>query len=154
MTDSSVQTSASAAAIAAVTRRSAETKDIIRIIELSTMGALMPQGQAESIRARMLANKVQVRQLTNTREFGPWTGVSGFIDSCMSVRYVDAATLPIGVELVVFDNVVALYRMRPRPWVVVIEDAAVAAQHKALFDTVWNRAEELALQADGSSVRR
>jgi hypothetical protein len=147
-----VHSSNSIAEIIGISRRSAETKDGIRIIELSSLGDLIPKDEAESIRRQLLARKVPVKQLTNHAQFGPWTEVKDFIETCMRVRFIPAAELPIEAELLLFDDVVAVYRAQPEVSVLIIEDKAFAAQQKSLFDMAWAKAKALELAADGSSA--
>lgn len=147
-----VQVSHNVRDIEAVTLRSTAAKDGIRIIELSSLEDVIPMKQAEHMRQLWLDNKVQVKQLTNLRKFEPWTEVKEFVDACMNVRFVPRAVLPIDVEVLMFDNVVAFYRVKPSVEVVIIENAAFAAQQKALFDSFWQIADPVQLRQDGSTT--
>lgn len=138
--------------IVAITQRSAGAKDGICIMELATMDRLMPMVDAEAIRAKMLANKVTVRQLTNLWRFKPWTKVKGFVEACMEVRHIDMATIAIETEVLIFDDIVALYRTQPEVCVAVIQDPAFAAQQKAVFDAIWQVSHPLTVTPDGSTV--
>ena len=148
----SVKVSSNIQDIIEVNRRSAMTTDGIRIIELSTLSNIIPKEVAESVRRSLLERGVRVKQLTNQKAFQPWTNVKGFVDTCLSVRYVSAEVLPIQAEVLVFDNTVAIYQVEPEVSVTIIEHPAFAAQQKALFDNFWNIATKASLNSDGSTT--
>jgi len=135
-----------------VNQRSVDAKTDICIIELSSLGDLIPSSEAEAMRQGWLDRNVRVKQLTNITVFEPWTAVDDFIESVMCVRYVPGSVLPIHAEMLVFDDVVAFYRVNPEVSVLVIEDADFADQQRALFGAVWEGAEPVMLQPDGSTA--
>ena len=135
-----------------INTRAAQTTDQIRIMELSSLGQLIPLETAEAIRCSLRDRKIRVHQLTNQRTFETWTKVEGFVETCMDVRYVSAEVLPIQTEVLLFDDVVAIYRIEPDVSVTIIENAAFAEQQKALFDNFWRIASPLALNEDGSTT--
>jgi len=147
-----VLTSNDLADIARVTARSTKSKNDIRIIELSSLEKVIPLDKAERMRQKWLDNGIQVKQLTNLRGFEPWTEVKDFVDKSMSVRFVPRDVLPIDMEVLMFDDVVALYRVQPMVEVVIIENAAFADQQRALFDSFWQIADPVQLRHDGSTT--
>ncbi len=152
MTNPTIHKSNSIKDIIEITKRSTQTNDVVRISELSSLGDIIPIKTAESFRREWLRNEVSIRQLTNKRSFEQWTEVNGFVDACMDVKYVPGDILPIHTEVLVFDDVVAFYRVEPEVSVVIIEDTAVAQQQKAYFDSFWCIANTLSLRADGSTT--
>lgn len=139
--------------IITVSQRSAEAKTEIRIIELSSLGDLIRSEEAEAIRVELRDQGIKVRQLTNEKQLGAWTSVDGFIEACMNVRYVSSKILPIKAEVLIFDDTVAIYRVKPEINVLIIEDIDFANEQRALFDAVWEHAEQLDLHTDGSTRR-
>ncbi len=135
-----------------VNARSAKSKNGIKIIELSSLGEIIPFGEAEKIRKMCLENNIQIQQLTNRTSFGPWTQVKDFIEQCMGVRCISSETLPTKVEILLFDDTVAFYQIKPDVSVVVIENADFATQQRTIFDIIWKLGSELTLQADGSTL--
>lgn len=148
----SVKVSSQVEDIIEVNRQLASTHQKVRIMELSNLGDLIPFSIAESIRRNLLKNKVQVKQLTNQRVFEPWTKVKGFVQECMDVRFVSEDILPIHTEVLIFDNTVAIYQVKPAISVTIIEHEAFATQQKALFDNFWNIATPSAINTDGSTT--
>lgn len=150
--NTSVFTSTDIQDIESVTLRSTYSKSGIRIIELSSLDDVLPFKKAEVMRGKWLKNNIQVKQLTNLRGFEPWTEVKGFVDGCMNVRFVPKDVLPINMEVLMFDDVVALYRVKPSVEVIIIENAAFAIQQRALFDSFWQIADPVQLRQDGSTT--
>jgi hypothetical protein len=148
----SITTSTDIKDIININQRQVEARDGIRIMELSSLGDIIPFKTAETIRRKLLKQGVKTKQLTNHRSFESWTNVQGFVEMCMDVRYVASETLPIEVEIVMFNDVVAMYQVEPEVSVTVIEYAAFAAQQKALFDNFWKIANKLDLDDDGSTT--
>jgi len=137
--------------IISINQRSTYAKSEICIIELSTLGELIPSVEAEAMREEWKSRKIQVKQLSNMQNFEPWTDVGGFIETCMSIRQVNDDVLPIKAEVLVFDDVVAFYRVKPELSVLVIEDEDFANQQRALFAAIWEKAKPLILKSDGST---
>ena len=145
-----ISRSCSLSDIIAVNKRSVDAKTDIRIFELSTLNNLIPAHEAEAMRMDWRDRGAQVRQLTNCDTFEPWTDVPGFIESCMHVRYVSDSVLPISTEVLLFDDVVAFYRVLPNISCLIVEDAEFAKQQQKLFDLVWDKARPVNLKPDGS----
>lgn len=148
----SVKISSDIQDIVSINRRQVEAVDGIRIIELSSLNDVIPFEAAESIRRSLFKSKIKTRQLTNHRSFESWTNVTGFVEECMDVRHISEEVLPIEVELLIFNDVVAMYQLKPEVSVTIIEHAGFAAQQKALFDNFWNMADRLDLENDGSTT--
>ncbi len=148
----SIKTSADVEDIITLSRRSAEAKGDVCLLELGSLDDIIPLDEAEVIRQAFLANGTKVRQLTNQTRFDAWTEVDGFVERCMQVRHLAARELPIRLEMLLFDDVVALYRVEPEVSVTIIQDADFAAQQRALFDAAWANAEPLQFSGDGSTV--
>ncbi len=151
-TSTSVSLSDNIGDIIEINRRSALTKNPIRIMELSSLSNIIPEKTAEEIRKILLANKVKIMQLTNQRVFEPWTKVKGFVETCMNIRYVPEDILPIQAETLIFDDTVAIYQVEPKVSVTIINHAAFAAQQKALFDNFWKIALPTSVGSDGSTT--
>ncbi len=135
-----------------INRRQVEAQDGIRIMELGSLSDIIPFKMAETIRQKLLKQAITTMQLTNHRSFKSWTNVAGYVETCMDVRYVSPDILPINVEIVMFNDVVAMYQIEPEVSVTIIEHAAYAAQQKALFDNFWKIADKLDLGDDGSTT--
>lgn len=147
-----VQVSNDISDIVAINREQAKAVDGIRIIELSSLSDIIPYRTAEAIRRNLLRNSINVKQLTNHRVFEKWTNIDEYIEKCMDVRYISQEFLHINTELLIFNDVVAMYQLEPEVLVTVIRNANFAEQQKALFDNFWHVADKLELNEDGSTT--
>lgn len=136
-----------------ITKRQARSKTEVCIFEISKMDDLMTYDRAEAIRSEFVDNGTKVRQLSNYRRIGKWTDTEGFTD-LMSIRYIDPEVLTIGDEIVVFDDMVAMYRLQPNAWYHEVRDESFAQTIRNLFNNVWVSSEVLVLGEDGSTYAK
>jgi hypothetical protein len=107
-------------------------------VELSTLDGLMDKETAESIRSEIIRKDISVRQLTNLSEiYGDWTRFSKELQELMQIRYISTEIFDIQNEILIFDNVVAMYRIEPEVYYVEIEDIHYANMMRAFFDNLW-----------------
>ncbi len=137
--------------IVEVNRRSVVSRTDIRIIELSSLSDLIPSEEAEEMREAWRDHKIKIKQLTNQIRFEPWTDIEGFIEHSLEVRQVTPAILPIKAEVLVFEDVVAFYKVQPTVNILIVEDVDFANQQRALFDAIWNQSQPIELYEDGST---
>lgn len=148
----SVKVSSNIEDIININRKLAFTKEKVRIMELTSLSDLIPFSTAEAIRRSLLKHKVKVMQLTNQRVSEPWTKVKGYVETCMDIRYIPEDVLPIHTEVLIFDETVAIYQIKPEVAVTIIEHQAFAAQQKALFDNFWLIATPTSVNSDGNTT--
>lgn len=134
-----------------VTKRSASAKTGLCIYELGAMSDLMPMARAEEIRQSFVSSKTMVRQLTNHRHLDAWTSVEALPMTLQQIRTVDEHLCDIVNEIVIFNDVVATYRMTPDAFYEEIRDQNYADMMRAMFDSVWNMSEVMLLGAGGSA---
>lgn len=122
-----------------INRRSAESKTGISIIELSMLDGLMDKETAESIRQSIITKKVPVRQLTNLSEiYAEWTQFARELQELMQIRYISQELFDIQNEMLIFDDIVAIYRVEPDISYIEIEDPSYASMMRTFFDNLWN----------------
>ena len=122
-----------------INRRSAESKNGISIIELSMLDGLMDKETAESIREAITSKKVPVRQLTNLSEiYAEWTKYTKEFQEIMQIRCIPKEMFDIQNEILIFDDVVAIYRVEPSISYIEIEDSSYASMMRTFFDNLWN----------------
>jgi hypothetical protein len=122
-----------------VNRRSAKCKTGISIIELSMLDGLMDKDTAESIRSEIIAKNIPVRQLTNLSEiYADWTRFTKELQELMQIRCIPTEIFSIQNEILIFDDIVAMYRVEPEIYYVEIEDANYASMMRDFFDNLWN----------------
>jgi hypothetical protein len=118
-----------------VTLRSAHSKEkVVRIYELSDMNSVIQnEKESEVLRSAFLQNKVQIKQMTNFDKIMNFTKNSEFIDTCMSFRFIPPSSLTITDEILLFDDIVAIYNPSQSKYIE-IKDQAFANMQKELFD--------------------
>jgi hypothetical protein len=135
-----------------INRRSAQAKTGISIIELSMLDGLMDSETAESIRKEIFSNQVTVRQLTNLREiYSDWTEYSEELQKIMQIRYIPQYLFDIQTEILIFDDIVAMYRVEPEVYYVEIEDTHYSQMMRLFFDNLWNASEVMTWWIGGSA---
>lgn len=120
----------------------AKSKELC-IIELWDMGDLFDYSQVESIRKEFLKNEITVRQITNTSSLTKFTENSDFVNKVMSFRYIPKNVFLIKKEIIVFDNIVAMYDTKE---ICIIENTDFSAMQKSLFETLWEQSNSPSLE--------
>lgn len=135
-----------------VNRRSVNCKTGISIVELSMLDGLMDKETAESIRSEIISKNIPVRQLTNLSEiYGNWTRFSKELQDLMQIRYISTEIFDIQNEILIFDNVVAMYRVEPEVYYVEIEDVNYANMMRDFFDNLWRVSQAMIWGVGGSA---
>ncbi len=135
-----------------INRRSANSKTGISIIELSMLDGLMDKDTAEIIRQSIIHNKVPVRQLTNFSEiYSDWTVFSRELQELMQIRFVGRDVFDIQNEILIFDNIVAMYRIEPDVSYIEIEDSSYANMMRSFFDNLWGISQAMLWWIGGSA---
>ncbi|MBN1374189.1 transcriptional repressor [Candidatus Dojkabacteria bacterium] len=123
-----------------VTWNSSKAKGILRIFEINEMSAFLNYDFCEYTRLEFVKNKVQTHELTNEPAIEGWTNVTEMVKNYWQLRYVDPNELSMGVEILVYNNVVALYNyVDGEIFCVEIYNARLAKMQKQIFDFIWTR---------------
>lgn len=137
--------------IYAVNLRSASSRSGICICELHSLDKLVGMKRAEAVRCKLLENKVKTRQLTNLRVLSEWTGLDDFVAQTMEVRFIPKSTFTISYEILVFDDVVAIYRTLPEISYLEIKDITHAKATRQLFEALWLQAKNMTPKNSGAA---
>ena len=98
----------------------------------------MSYEEAEAFRSELLVKNIRCREISNEL-FHDYTGVTGFHEKVMEVRYIDPAKLSINREVLIYNDTVAFYQTRDEePYGVEIIDPAFALQQRQLFELLWS----------------
>ncbi len=121
-----------------ITLLSANAKDKeIFIFEKGNLSDLIPKEKAEELRKKFLVNKVKVKQITNHYNLKEFSRNNDFIDMIMSFRYVPKNIFDIRYEILIFDNIVAIYDEKE---MLIIKNKIFAKNQKQLFLSIWDQA--------------
>lgn len=140
-------------AIVDVSLRSASAKEV-NTFELGTLNDLLTQEQAELIRAEFVKHKTPIKQITNLRKFTSWTDNAELTQQNLSVKYVFPDIFLIQDEMLIFGDIVAIYRLKPDPFYVEIHDKMHAESMRRFFLNTWKTGDTLLLSEDGSTFTK
>ncbi len=131
-----------------ITWNSTRTRDPLRIFERSSMNAFMTFGFAEKIREEFVENDVHVRQLTNSIHLEPYTKNAEHVRR-MESRYLNPKEMEIIFEMLIYDDVVAIYNYTDEDkFGVEIYNDKLARTQKQLFDFIWNKSRKMKIIND------
>jgi len=139
-----------------VTWNSTNVVGIFRIFELAQdMTAFTDFGFSERIRMEFVrrGKLKELRQITNIKKFGPWTNISEFVKLC-KFKYIDPKLLDMRTEIVIYNNIVAMYQYKKRDvFCVEFNNEDLADMMKNLFDFVWAGGKEMKIYDERGSAR-
>jgi hypothetical protein len=102
------------------------------------------RGFAELARKEFVSNKVDVHELTNESSFSGWTNVVELVEKFWNVRYISKSELEMDFEMLVYNDVFAMYNeIEGEIFGVEIHNEKLAKMQKQIFDFIWGKAEEM-----------
>lgn len=113
----------------------AEDREVF-IFEKGNMSDFIDKIKAEKIRKNFLKNNIKVKQITNTPTLSKFTESDEFVNKVMTFRYVPKDIFTIENEILIFDDIVAIYNKNE---LLIIEDKKFANNNKQLFASVWDQ---------------
>ena len=132
-----------------VNARSARATEI-NIFELETLNELVSKDAAEQIRKEFAKFDTPIKQIANFRKFTSWTA-NAKVAQNLAVKFVPPETYKITNEILIFDETVAVYRVKPDPFYLEVTDLAYADSMRNLFRNVWDLGDSLLMASDGST---
>ncbi len=128
-----------------VTWNSTKAKDEIKIYEVaSTMDAFLDAKFSEKVRAELLLNHVNVKQLTNQPKIPKFTGIKNHVKYFWEPRYLNPKDLKIQFEVLIYDDVYAMYSYEQNDiFCVEIYNTHLAEMQKQLFNFIWKKAKKM-----------
>ncbi|MDD3301912.1 MAG: hypothetical protein PHN31_00010 [Candidatus Gracilibacteria bacterium] len=126
-----------------ITLESANSKDKeIYIFEKGNMGDLVGYEDAEKLRKVFLKNNIKVKQITNEENLISFSDNKEFIEEVMSMRYVPQNKFFIDYEILIFDDIVAVYDTKE---LLVIKNERYARIQKSVFMNYRNNGKEISI---------
>lgn len=129
--------------------REARSKTEVLIFEIGKMDDLMPLAQAEEIRQAIKDNKIRIRQLSNYERINKYTEVKDY-EQLIQLRHIDEDIFKVSSEIVIFEDTVAIYRIKPSVTYLEINDSGYADMMRSLFESVWKVSDVMVLGMGGS----
>ena len=109
----------------------------IYIYEISNLSDIIGFEKAEILRGEFLKNKIKVKQITNNPVIPKFTYNNDFSEKLMDFRYVSKNIFEIRDEILIFDDVVAIYNTEPKIKLLIIKNEDFAKNQKQLFINLW-----------------
>ncbi|MPM55683.1 hypothetical protein SDC9_102480 [bioreactor metagenome] len=109
----------------------------IYIYEISNLSDIIGFEKAEILRKEFLKNKIKVKQITNNPVVPKFTDNDDFLRKLMDFRYVPKDIFEIKDEILIFDDVVAIYNTEPKIKLLIIKNKDFAKNQKQLFINLW-----------------
>lgn len=138
-----------------VTWNTTKATGILRVFELATMDTFLDFDFCERVRIEYGRRGLkESRQLTNQSMIHPWTNVEEFVN-IWQCRYIDPKDIELQMEIVVYNDVVAMYQYKEKSiFCVEIYNKDLAETQKHFYDFIWNQAKTMkVLNAQGEAVR-
>jgi len=138
-----------------VTWNSTQAVGILRVFEaVNDMAAFLDFDFSERVRIEFVKKGLKSsQQLTNYAKINPWTNIEEFVHR-WECRFVNPKEFRIETEILIYNDVVALYQLRNDDiFCVEIENSTNAEMQKGLFDYVWKRAGQMQKRGERGEVR-
>jgi len=135
-----------------ITWNSTKAKDELLIFEIKDMSAFLDYGFCEKVRMEFVRNKVKVKEITNHKSLPAWTDIHEFVRKFWSCRYISPVKLKMKFEILVYNNVLAMYNFKDSDvFCVEIYNESLAEMQKQLFEFLWDSAQEMKIGKGGKA---
>lgn len=108
----------------------------VYIFEKWDMSDFLSIEESEFLRQKFLDNNIIVKQITNNYKFNKFTKNSKFINNVMQFRYISKDIFKINYEILIFDNITAIYNKKE---ILIIENNLYTENQKQLFFAIWEQ---------------
>lgn len=133
--------------------RQAHSSTEVLVLEVGTMNDLMPVSNAEEIREALKLNNIKIRQLSNYQLNNQYTNVVNY-GANIRAKYIPKEVFEVKNEIVIFENTVAMYQVKPSVNYLEISDPAYAQMMRELFDNLWKASDTMIMIKGSSSKAR
>lgn len=127
-----------------VTWNSLRARRELRIMEVSeNMTAFLPPEFSEKVREEFAIRKTHIKQLTNQPRIHAFTKIVHHV-RLWEARYIDPKELTIKSEILIYNDIMALYHyLNNDIFCVEIESADLARMQTQIFDFIWSHAKSM-----------
>lgn len=137
-----------------VTYNSLKAKDELLTYELSTLNAFLSESESEKLRERFVQNKIHIRTLTNSVKMAAWTDVTEMVKHYWEMRHLDPHGNPFQFEILIYNNVYAMYRYTgDEIFCVEIYSQELADMQRQLFEYLWAVAKKFKVLDDHGTAK-
>jgi sugar-specific transcriptional regulator TrmB len=98
---------------------------------------------SEKVRKELVKRRIQTRQITNFKKIPKFTQTAGFT-KYWTPKHIDPKTLKLSYEVLIYNDVVAMYNVRAsNVFCVEIHDKYLAKMQKQMFNFVWKQSGDM-----------
>lgn len=128
-----------------VTWNSLRAQKYLRIYEVGQdMTAFLDPKFSEKVREELVNRQITTLQLTNKKHILPYTKVPRLAKEFWEVRYLDPKKLALNFEMLVYNDVLALYNFQKEDqFCIEIHNQNLATTQIQLFDFIWQTAKKM-----------
>ena len=114
---------------------------LLRVFEMEHLDSFLAFDFSESVRRKLIENKVFTRDLTNKKELPGYTDVTELIEKYSEFRYINPDKLKINFEVLIYNDIYATYTYKDKKiFCVEIYNEQLAQMQKQIFDFIWEQA--------------
>ena len=117
---------------------------LLRVFEMEHLDSFLSFEFSESIRRKLVENKILTRDLTNKKQFPGFTDVADLVSQYSEFRYISPDKLKINFEVLIYNDVYATYTYKDKKiFCVEIYNEQLATMQKQIFDFIWAQAKPM-----------
>lgn len=135
-----------------VTWNSLRAENELLTYEVDDMsGFIENKKYAEKMRQRFVDRGIHIRQLTNLEKIEDYTDVTEMVTKYSTLKYIDPKVLKIDSEILLYNDVYAMYRFdheKEDVFCVEVHNASLAAMQKQMFEVLWKQAKSFRILSD------
>jgi predicted DNA-binding transcriptional regulator len=136
-----------------VTWNSLQAKELLTY-EVEIMESFLDEEFAEKMRLEYALRKIKIRELTNWNYFAPYTKHEELPNKWWQARYIPEAELKIEFEILIYNDVYAMYSYKDGEiFCVEIYNAQLAQMQRNLFEIIWKSAKPLKIIGPGGEAK-
>ncbi len=130
-----------------------QAEDELRFYVSPDMGEYLDFDFYDEIRRIYVEKGIRTRELLNVTSYPEFTEVTEFL-KLFKVRYIDPKLIELRYEILVYNNVCAMYLLTDGGlFCFEIYNDKMATMQKQIYDFVWNRAQRLEVYTDRGGIR-
>ena len=137
-----------------ITWNSLKATDGIRIYEIDNMEGFLDKNFAEKVREEIIQRKIFIKQLINHKTYPPFTNHKEIIRNLWDLRYIDPQEIKIDPEVLIYNDVYAMYRYEHNEiFAVEIYNKKLAEMQKQIFEFIFKHSQKMTILNDEGEAK-
>lgn len=132
-----------------ITWNSLAAKDGIRIYEIANLEGFLDKEFSEKVRFEIIERQIFVKQLINHTHYPAFTDLKRIVREFWDLRYINPQEIKIDPEVLIYNNVYAMYRYEQGEiFAVEIYNQKLADMQKQIFEFVFKHSQKMTILND------